>query len=502
MEILQPDQMTVDILELNRLRRALLIGSHVWDHRFLSLDSLLKRNSLSRFSHRDLSFSQPLELKSDSSRKDDSFDQGHEGNVSESLKLPESAENDILKDHREPNVSSCEPSVPEDCKPISSHLNGQEETQADGETAKNKTLFENVPSPETTLSERIDSSWTGTDQLPVKAQPSADGVQSGPIRQASQSDSLPFRRLAMPSRVHSFDSALRVRERSRKGLLPSSLHVSTLRSFHATGDYRDMIRDPVSSVMRTYSQVLPQEAQKLNLILSSTPSFVSSAAHLTEGVRMLLPQTGKSDIVVAVYDNEPTSIISYALSSKEYDDWVGDKLSEQEVSWSESNKEDSVASTFSAWQSFGSMDLDYIRFGSGTEDVPSSMSSLFTDTKKSPHLRLSFGDDKVKFSVTCYYTELFESLRKKCCPSEVDFVRSLSRCKRWKAQGGKSNVYFAKSLDDRFIVKQVTKTELESFEEFAPEYFKYLTESLNSRSPTCLAKILGLYQVRPCFFCY
>lgn len=495
MEILQPDQMTVDILELNRLRRALLIGSHVWDRRFFSLDSLLKRNSLSRFSHRDLSFSQPLELKSDSSRQDDRLDQGREGNVSESLKLPESPENDLLKDHREPNVSSCEPSVPEDCKQISSHLNGQEETYADGETAKNKTSFENVPSPETTLSERIDSSWTGTDQLPVKAQPSADGVQSGPISQASQSDSLPFRRLAMPVRVHSFDSALRVQERIRKGLLPSSLHVSTLRSFHATGDYSDMIRDPLSSVTRTYSQELPQEAQKLNLILNSTPSFVSSAVHLTEGIRMLLPQRGQSDIVVAVYDNEPTSIISYALSSKEYDDWVGNKLSEQEVSWSESNKEDSAASTFSAWQSFGSVDLDYIRFGSGTEDVPSYMSSLFTDTKKSPHLRLSFGDDKVKFSVTCYYTELFESLRKKCCPSEVDFVRSLSRCKRWKAQGGKSNVYFAKSLDDRFIVKQVTKTELESFEEFAPEYFRYLTESLNSRSPTCLAKILGLYQV-------
>lgn len=74
-------------------------------------------------------------------------------------------------------------------------------------------------------------------------------------------------------------------------------------------------------------------------------------------------------------------------------------------------------------------------------------------------------------------------------------MRSLSRCQRWCAQGGKSNVYFAKSLDERFIIKQVVKTELDSFEDFAPEYFKYMKESLTSGSPTCLAKILGIYQV-------
>ncbi|EFJ20886.1 hypothetical protein SELMODRAFT_417958 [Selaginella moellendorffii] len=47
-------------------------------------------------------------------------------------------------------------------------------------------------------------------------------------------------------------------------------------------------------------------------------------------------------------------------------------------------------------------------------------------------------------------------------------------------------------MDDRFIVKQVTRTELLSFLEFAPEYF---FDSLDSGSPTCLAKILGMYEV-------
>ncbi|KAG8047360.1 hypothetical protein GUJ93_ZPchr0008g12462 [Zizania palustris] len=79
-----------------------------------------------------------------------------------------------------------------------------------------------------------------------------------------------------------------------------------------------------------------------------------------------------------------------------------------------------------------------------------------------------------------------------CCPRLA--MKMMFCCKRWSAQGGKSNVYFAKTLDERFIIKQFTRTELESFVEFAPQYFKHLMESLTLGSPTCLAKIVGLYQ--------
>ncbi|KAJ6768759.1 1-PHOSPHATIDYLINOSITOL-3-PHOSPHATE 5-KINASE FAB1C-RELATED [Salix koriyanagi] len=245
--------------------------------------------------------------------------------------------------------------------------------------------------------------------------------------------------------------------------------------------------------MRTYSQTLPLEAHKLNLIHGSTHSFLSSAANMAGGARFLLPVRANSDIVIGVYDNDPASVVSYALSSKEYEDWVTDRSNENGGIWStiKRSKEDSAASSSTAWQSLGSMDLD----------PSSSLGTLFMDSKKSPHLTISYEDassiagGKVRFSVTCYFAKQFESLRKKCCPSDVDFVRSMSRCQNWSAQGGKSNVYFAKSLDERFIIKQVKKTELESFEVFAPEYFKYLTDSLNTGSPTCLAKILGIYQV-------
>ncbi|XP_044492106.1 putative 1-phosphatidylinositol-3-phosphate 5-kinase FAB1C isoform X2 [Mangifera indica] len=486
METSEPCQTPVDILELNRLRRALLIGSHAWDLQLCSLSSLLKKGSIVKATPRDASYAQLKELRNDSLCKDGKVDNRHEENVSGPLEVQESPVNDSFSEQRE----TIEPFGSDISVLSSSHHNREEDVHSDGEIAS-------------TLSERIDSAWTGTDQL---AQPlqvcQRDGLQVGFVGQIRKVDNPSFERPTAPVRVHSFDSALRIKERILKGLPPSSLHLSSLRSFHASGEYRSMVRDPVSNIMRTCSQMLPLESQKLNLVLSSTPSFISSASHVADGARLLLPHRGNNDLVVAVYDSDPASIISYALSSEEYENCVADKLNEHEGVWSanEINKEGSEVSTFSAWQMSGSLDLDYIHHGSyGSEDA--SMSNLFTDPKKSPHLTMSFGDEssiaggKVKFSVTCYFAKQFDSLRKKCCPGEVDFVRSLSRSQRWCAQGGKSNVFFAKSLDERFIIKQVKKTELDSFVEFAPDYFKYLTKSLNSRSPTCLAKILGIYQV-------
>ncbi|KAL0424657.1 UNVERIFIED_CONTAM: putative 1-phosphatidylinositol-3-phosphate 5-kinase FAB1C [Sesamum radiatum] len=379
--------------------------------------------------------------------------------------------------------------------------------QDDG-IALNITSLERLPSAASILSDKIDSAWSGADQPPTEAHlPDSlnlDVSESFSSRQINQKDNPSFRRLMGPTRVYSFDSAQRLQERIKKGLPPSSLYLSALRSFHASGDYRHMVRDPVTNVQRMYSQVSPREAEKLSLPSSAPPSFISSVSIVPEGARLMVQQYGQNDIVLTVYDNEPTSIISYALSSKEYEDWVAGRLNGLEGGSNVRllNKVNSLASDLSTWHSFGSLDLDYTNYASySSEDASATVGSLFADHSSSPHLRISFEDEssnaagKVKFSVTCYFAKQFDALRRRCCPSEVDFLRSLSRCKRWSAQGGKSNVYFAKSFDDRFIIKQVTKTELDSFEEFAPQYFKYLTDALSSGSPTCLAKVLGIYQV-------
>ena len=493
-----PGKMALDILELNRLRRSLLIGSHVWDHRLYSLDSLIKRSYSSKVKQENELCADVKELRADSFHKDQNVDGGPEQNNRQPLKLHERHEIHKLGEPDDP-LGPCASEA------FTCHYDG-EEVHSDGEFVANKTLSECFPPEESNLSEKIDSAWTGTDQ-PHKVEPlntaQANVVPAGCVRQSNQNDNPPFRRLAQPMRVHSFDSALRVQERNKK-VLPPSLHLSTLRSFHAYGDYRNMVRDPISNVLQNDFQMLPWGAQKLSLILSSTPSFISSVSRIAEGARLLLPQTHHGDRVIAVYDNDYSSIISYALSSEEHEDWVSGKSDLHDASWTahERSREDLATSSFSAW---GSVDLDYINYVSyGSEDATSSIGSLIRDSRKPLHLQISFGDDslgaggKVIFSVTCYFAKQFEALRKKCCPNEVDFVRSLSRCRRWSAQGGKSNVYFAKSWDERFIIKQVTKTELDSFEEFAPQYFKYLMDSLNLNlgGPTCLAKILGIYQVR------
>ncbi|KAF5745205.1 hypothetical protein HS088_TW07G00787 [Tripterygium wilfordii] len=504
MDTSQLDQTAMDILELNRLRRELLVGSHVWDRQLYTLNSLLETNYGVLGMGEDASHAQPKE-SSDPLCKDDESNNGNEENVSTATKFSPPPENDVEPELKDPSLKPFEPSILEDLMLPSSELVRENEIHSDGDIAGSNRWLENALSDASILSEKIDSAWTGSD-LSTKVQLAQahqmEGLQVNSVRQLSQNDNPSFKRVMSPMRFHSFDSALRLKERIHKGLPPSLLHLSAVRSFHASGDYRTMLRDPVSSVMRSYSQTLPLEVQKLNSLPSSNPS-ITYVSNMTGGARLLLPKRSNNNIVVAVYDNDPASIVSYALSSKEYDDWVANRSNEHDGKWStnESFKEESASSAFSAWQSFGSLDVDYMHSGSYASEDTSSMGMLFMESRKSPHLTISFADEsasaggKAKFSVTCYFAKQFDSLRKKCCLSDVDFVRSLSRCKRWSAEGGKSNVYFAKSLDERFIIKQVKKTELESFEEFAPEYFKYLMHSLSTGSPTCLAKVIGIYQV-------
>ncbi|KAK8547301.1 hypothetical protein V6N13_098014 [Hibiscus sabdariffa] len=184
------------------------------------------------------------------------------------------------------------------------------------------------------------------------------------------------------------------------------------------------------------------------------------------GARLLLP-VGVNDTVVPVYDDEPTSIIAYALVSSDY---------RSQMSELERQKEGADSAVSSSL--FGSGD-DSILSLSGPHSSPASESDPLSYTENL-HARVYFTDDcplgKVEYSVTCYYAKGFENLRRICCSSEMDFIRSLSRRKKWDAQGGKSKVFFAKTLDDRFIIKEVIKTELDSFLQFGPAYFKYLSD--------------------------
>lgn len=75
------------------------------------------------------------------------------------------------------------------------------------------------------------------------------------------------------------------------------------------------------------------------------------------------------------------------------------------------------------------------------------------------------------------------------------FARSLCRSIRWDAKGGKSGSKFSKTLDDRFVLKEMSKTEVTIFENFAPNYFEYIKQCQSNSQPTLLAMIFGVFKV-------
>lgn len=491
-------QVAPDVLELSRLRRCLLIDSCMWDQHLSILDSFLKtRNINSKTEH---STSENVASPKYKDLEGDSVVNGIDsGDISARLISEVEDGKDVAKVRLGEDASAnyLDQNSGEIIR--SKYLPEDDRCSCGDSLDGNSSL--NLTSPASNLSDKIDLAWTGSD---ISCE-----LEYGVVESRVQLDKFPLRRVMAPMRFHSFDSALRFQDRLLKGLHPASLHLSHAKSFHSSGDFGSFVRDPISSRLRTYGRTSPMATQKLNFIFGYTPVHISSAFRLvSDGGRLLLPLTGPKNIVVAVYDNEPSSIIAYALSSKEYFSSITDKLEGHEglidndkISYDENRDllgNRTTVIPLSAWQSFSSLELEDVQ----SRSYGSSDASSLRGNKSSHHVRVTFGDEsalpmgKVKFSVTCYFAKQFDSLRKKCCPSEVDFIRSLSRCERWRAQGGKSNVYFAKTLDDRFIIKQVTKTELESFEEFAPVYFKYLMDSLSSGSHTCLAKVLGIYQVR------
>lgn len=100
-------------------------------------------------------------------------------------------------------------------------------------------------------------------------------------------------------------------------------------------------------------------------------------------------------------------------------------------------------------------------------------------------------------SCVVFCAEQFEALRKTCqCDHTV--IESLARCLKWDAAGGKSGSAFLKtrgmcsiltsscstnpfSVDDRFIAKELSKSELDSMLNFAPAYFDYMSNAIASK---------------------
>ncbi|KAG9348736.1 hypothetical protein JZ751_029053 [Albula glossodonta] len=206
-------------------------------------------------------------------------------------------------------------------------------------------------------------------------------------------------------------------------------------------------------------------------------------------------------VPIAVCEREPSSIIAFALSCKEYKVALeelskaavktGGEEAAQANSVGESRVKNSPAKPSDAAAPPAgrtSMDADPLKEPDGGDKQKKLAGN--------PHIELQFSDANAKFYCRIYYAEEFHRMREEIMESsEDDFVRSLSHCVNWQARGGKSGAVFYATEDDRFILKQMPRLEVQSFLDFAPHYFTYITGAVQQKRPTALAKILGVYRI-------
>ncbi|XP_054196961.1 1-phosphatidylinositol 3-phosphate 5-kinase isoform X18 [Homo sapiens] len=207
-------------------------------------------------------------------------------------------------------------------------------------------------------------------------------------------------------------------------------------------------------------------------------------------------------VPIAVCEKEPSSIIAFALSCKEYRNAL-EELSKA-TQWNSAEEGLPTNSTSdSRPKSSSPIRLPEMSGGqtnrtTETEPQPNEVDGGDTQKKQliNPHVELQFSDANAKFYCRLYYAGEFHKMREVILDSsEEDFIRSLSHSSPWQARGGKSGAAFYATEDDRFILKQMPRLEVQSFLDFAPHYFNYITNAVQQKRPTALAKILGVYRI-------
>ncbi|GMM39465.1 1-phosphatidylinositol-3-phosphate 5-kinase [Hanseniaspora uvarum] len=212
--------------------------------------------------------------------------------------------------------------------------------------------------------------------------------------------------------------------------------------------------------------------------------------------------------LVIIREDEPSSIISFCLNSKEYfkkmeqtyldySTNIGLDTSdiENEVMKFENkevvtekgededeNKDENVQSN-----------PEYIK---KLMENPALIEAMMN--KPTPiHLRYQVEDENVVMACKIFFADQFDALRRAYnIINPLEFIQSLSRCVKWDSSGGKSGSVFLKTSDDRFVLKELSHSEIDAFVQFAPNYFKYMSESIYQKLPTAIAKIVGFFQIQ------
>ncbi|CDO73161.1 hypothetical protein BN946_scf185007.g216 [Trametes cinnabarina] len=234
------------------------------------------------------------------------------------------------------------------------------------------------------------------------------------------------------------------------------------------------------SILKALTGLWPQQAPVRNRMEADVDDPMADPEHIFR------------DSSMVVRTDEPTSIIALALNSPQYREMLAKSRAEKRFArepkltdGGEAFMPDdwSVADSSSTW---GVVNVDSSDGADPTEElrVPSS---------KLPW-QISFESGGLTISCTVLYPEQFDALRR-TYDCERSIIESLARCVKFDASGGKSGSAFLKTLDDRFIAKELSRAELQAMETFAPAYFDYMSSAVVANRPTLLAKIFGCYKI-------
>ncbi|CCK69312.1 1-phosphatidylinositol-3-phosphate 5-kinase KNAG_0C01990 [Huiozyma naganishii CBS 8797] len=218
-----------------------------------------------------------------------------------------------------------------------------------------------------------------------------------------------------------------------------------------------------------------------------------------------------ADNDVIIRDDEPSSLIAFCLNMPDYKQKMVDMGSIIAQSMNSSTRRNPSQSVSGGDQETnttletdgglpGSLPNPVLPRDQTQSTLPISLDTPevleATMTKKTAvHLRYQFQDNMTVMSCKIFFTEHFEAFRKVCNAGDK-YVQSLSRCVKWDSSGGKSGSSFLKTLDDRFVIKELSHSELDAFIKFAPSYFEYMTQVMFHELPTALAKVFGFYQIQ------
>lgn len=221
-----------------------------------------------------------------------------------------------------------------------------------------------------------------------------------------------------------------------------------------------------------------------------------------------------TDSDVIIREDEPSSLIAFCLSTSDYNNKMASIKDDTDVAPVEKvvNNQDHKKSSNqqnisdSSEKTHANSNIESVNETSSvlTEEKASVSDKYFDPaknleaimTKKTAiHLRYQFEDGLVVMSCKVFFAEHFEAFRK-ICNCDENFIQSLSRCVKWHSNGGKSGSGFLKTLDNRFVIKELTHSEVDSFIKFTPSYFEYMAQAMFHDLPTTLAKVFGFFQIQ------